>query len=110
MAMATHTLYLLPFGQLGGTDPTTGAIEFNQVPGYLIRTATGRLILVDTGNPTALIGAATAAPWFPTLHNLTTTADDVVSRLAELDVTPSQIDLLISTHFDFDHCGRHEVF
>jgi N-acyl homoserine lactone hydrolase len=107
--MASHTLYLLPLGQLGVADSTTGAVRFNQVPGYLIRTA-GRLILVDTGNPAALVGAATAAPWFPALHNLTTSEDDVVRRLAELDITPPQIDLLISTHFDFDHCGRHEVF
>jgi N-acyl homoserine lactone hydrolase len=107
--MAAHTLYLLPLGQLGVADATTGAVHFNQVPGYLIRTA-GRLILVDTGNPAALVGAATAAPWFPALHNLTTPEDDVVHRLAELDITPPQIDLLISTHFDFDHCGRHDVF
>jgi len=108
--MAAHTLYLLPLGQLGGVDPTTGAVRFNQVPGYLIKTAAGRLILVDTGNPAALVGAATAAPWFPALHNRTTSEDDVVRRLADLDITPPQIDLLISTHFDFDHCGRHDVF
>ena len=109
-AMATHTLYLLPLGQLGVADPTTGAVRFNQVPGYLIRTASGRLVLIDTGNPAALVGAADAAPWFPALRNVTTPEDDVVSRLAELGVAPAQIDLLISTHFDFDHCGRHEVF
>jgi N-acyl homoserine lactone hydrolase len=108
--MTTHTLYLLPLGQLGTADPTTGDVRFNQVPGYLIRAASGRLVLIDTGNPAALIGAATAAPWFPALRNATTPEDDVVSRLAELGITPAQIDRLVSTHFDFDHCGRHEVF
>jgi glyoxylase-like metal-dependent hydrolase (beta-lactamase superfamily II) len=53
--MATHELYLLHLGQLrGDSDP------FNQVPGYLIRTATGRIVLVDTGNPAAMIGAEDA--------------------------------------------------
>jgi glyoxylase-like metal-dependent hydrolase (beta-lactamase superfamily II) len=33
-----------------------------------------------------------------------------VQRLAELRITPGDIDLLISTHFDFDHCGRHDAF
>ncbi|HEU0114553.1 MAG TPA: N-acyl homoserine lactonase family protein [Thermomicrobiales bacterium] len=108
--MTTHTLYLLPLGQLGRADPTTGAIRFNQVPGYLIRSAAGRLILIDTGNPAALVGAADARPWFPALQNATTAEDDVVRRLAELAITPAQIDVLVSTHFDFDHCGRHDVF
>jgi N-acyl homoserine lactone hydrolase len=33
-----------------------------------------------------------------------------VQRLAELGVAPGDVDLLISTHFDFDHCGRHDAF
>jgi N-acyl homoserine lactone hydrolase len=108
--MTTHTLYLLPLGQLGSADPTTGTVRFNQVPGYLIHTAAGRRVLIDTGNPASLVGAATAAPWFPALRNATTPEDDVVQRLADLAITPDQIDLLVSTHFDFDHCGRHDVF
>ncbi len=31
-------------------------------------------------------------------------------RLAELGLAPGDVDLLISTHFDFDHCGRHDAF
>ena len=23
---------------------------------------------------------------------------------------PEEIDLLVSTHFDFDHCGNHDLF
>ena len=82
--MTTHTLYLLPLGQLGSVDPTTGAVRFNQVPGYLLRTAAGRLIVIDTGNPASLVGAADAAPWFPALRNATTPEDDVVRRFGEL--------------------------
>ena len=30
--------------------------------------------------------------------------------MAELELAPGDIDLLVSSHFDFDHCGRHELF
>lgn len=107
--MAAQELYLLDLGQLGSRDPVTGEAHFNQVPGYLIRTASGRNILVDTGNPAALIGREDASPWWDLL-NRTAPQDDVVSRLAELGLAPQDVDLLISTHFDFDHCGRHDAF
>src|SRR5215218_3025295 len=107
--MATHELYLLHLGQLGSRDPDTGETQFAQVPGYLIRTATGRTILVDTGNPAAVIGQPTAAPWWDLLND-TQPQDDLIQRLAELDLTPDAVDLLVSTHFDFDHCGRHDAF
>jgi N-acyl homoserine lactone hydrolase len=107
--MAAHELYLLHLGQLGSRDPDTGETHYNQVPGYLIRTATGRTILVDTGNPAALIGQATAAPWWDLLNDIHP-EDDLVQRLAELGIAPRDVDLLISTHFDFDHCGRHDAF
>lgn len=86
-----------------------GEKHYGQVPGYLIRTAGGQTVLVDTGNPAALIGQETAAPWSPLLND-TRPEDDLARRLAELDLAPADIDLLISTHFDFDHCGRHELF
>jgi N-acyl homoserine lactone hydrolase len=107
--MAAHELYLLHLGQLGSRDSETGEVHFNQVPGYLIRTASGRTVLVDSGNPAALIGSETSEPWYPLLND-TRPEDDVVSRLAELSLAPSDVDVLISTHFDFDHCGRYDAF
>jgi N-acyl homoserine lactone hydrolase len=107
--MAAHELYLLHLGQLGSRDADTGDTHFSQVPGYLIRTATGRIILVDTGDPAALIGQPTGAPWWDLLND-TRPQDDVVQRLAEIGIAPGDVDLLISTHFDFDHCGRHDAF
>jgi N-acyl homoserine lactone hydrolase len=107
--MSAHELYLLHLGQLGLPDADTGETHFAQVPGCLIRTASGRTVLVDTGNPVAVIGQPTAAPWWD--HpNDTRPQDDVVQRLAELGIAPGDVDLLISTHFDFDHCGRHDIF
>jgi N-acyl homoserine lactone hydrolase len=107
--MAVHELYLLHLGQLGSRDPDTGETNYSPVPGYLIRSATGRTMLVDTGNPAALIGQPTAAPWWDLLND-TRPQDDVVQRLAGLGLAPGDVDLLISTHFDFDHCGRHDAF
>lgn len=107
--MAAHELYLLHLGQLGIRDEAGGEVYYNQVPGYLMRSAGGRTILVDSGNPAALIGRETSQPWWSLLND-TWPEDDVVNRLAELDLTPAAIDLLISTHFDFDHCGRHDAF
>lgn len=107
--VSTHTLYLLNLGQLGSRDPETGETHFNQVPGYLIRSAGGKTILVDTGNPAALIGAADAAPWWGLACD-TQPQDDLPQRLGELGLKVEDIDLLISTHFDFDHCGRHDAF
>jgi N-acyl homoserine lactone hydrolase len=106
--MAAHELYLLHLGQMGARDDA-GQTHWGQVPGYLIRTAGGRTVLVDTGNPAALIGKETADPWWPLLND-TRPEDDVVSRLAELGIAPGDVDLLVSTHFDFDHCGRHDAF
>jgi N-acyl homoserine lactone hydrolase len=107
--MANHELYLIQLGQLGVQDEATGEAAFNQVPGYLIRSASGRTIMVDSGIPAAAIGQETAAPWWDLL-NATAPEDDIVPRLAELSLTPADVDLLVSTHFDFDHCGRHDAF
>jgi N-acyl homoserine lactone hydrolase len=107
--VATHELYLLHLGELGADGSRPEERRMNQVPGYLIRTASGRVVLVDTGNPKAMIGRETGDPWWP-MPSVTRPEDDIVSRLAELSLAPGDVDLLISTHFDFDHCGRHDVF
>jgi N-acyl homoserine lactone hydrolase len=107
--VTTHDLYLLHLGRLGERNAETGEARFSQVPGYLIRTAAGRTVLVDTGNPAPLIGAETARPWAALLTE-TRPEDDVLARLADLGIGPGDVDLLISTHFDFDHCGRHDAF
>jgi N-acyl homoserine lactone hydrolase len=106
--MGGHELYLLHLGRLGWLDEA-GEERYGQVPGYLIRSAGGQTILVDTGNPGALIGQETAEPWSPLLND-TRLEDGLEARLAELGLYRKDIDLLISTHFDFDHCGRHDLF
>jgi N-acyl homoserine lactone hydrolase len=73
------------------------------VPGYLIQTADGTNILIDSGfpknyAPQALGGRQLADQ------------DYIVNQLAALGLAPADIDYLICTHFDPDHAGGHDAF
>jgi glyoxylase-like metal-dependent hydrolase (beta-lactamase superfamily II) len=105
-----HQLYLVSLGELVYPGQPKGAPERAPIGGYLIRTARGRHILVDTGAPSSLIGAATAAPWAPDAGVAIRPEDDIVVQLSKLGLRPKDIDLLIISHFHFEHCGRHDVF
>ncbi|HQY31235.1 MAG TPA: N-acyl homoserine lactonase family protein [Thermomicrobiales bacterium] len=102
------TLYLLHCGWLNETA-TDGSIRPIPVPCYLIATANGQHILVDTGNPAALVGAANCGHWYHATCTITP-EDDPIARLATLGLQPSDIDAIVATHFDFDHCGRYDAF
>ncbi len=107
--MRTHQLFLLPLGKILTPAPGLGELGKAQVVAYLIRTAGGKNILVDTGNPIGLVGHDTAAPWSD-LGLEMTADDDVVAVLDKMGLKPKDIDVVVSTHFDWDHCGRHAVF
>lgn len=84
------------------------------IPGYLIQTDDGRNILVDTGmdrshiaNPGATFGETAFGD---VLKVEMTESDYVVNRLAELGLTPEDIDILVATHFHFDHAGNTRDF
>lgn len=112
-------LYLLQLGLL----PAFGDIA---LPGYLIRTADGTNVLVDTGYPRAIRGrqeeaAAELVAAYPddevtafnatVVRGLRDNAEDlVVNRLAALGLAPGDIDYLVCTHFDLDHAGNHDLF
>jgi N-acyl homoserine lactone hydrolase len=72
---------------------------------YLIQTGDGRNILVDSGLP-ANIHTVQLPPGLPT----PIMGSDVIEQLAQLDLRPDDIDLLICTHFDIDHAGHHSAF
>ena len=67
---------------------------------YLVQTADGHNILIDTGLPETLPDGETE------FEN----GQDVIAQLAGLGITPDAIDLVISTHYDIDHAGRHAAF
>jgi N-acyl homoserine lactone hydrolase len=75
----------------------------------LIVTSAGRTILVDTGNPRTLIGQARALPWFDAPLKMTE-EDSLAERLSSIGHAVGGIDLLVATHFDFDHCGNNDLF
>ena len=112
-------LYLLQLGLL----PSFGDVA---IPGYLIQTDDGVNVLIDTGYPRGILDAQeqaaerlTAA--FPqdeiiafnakVIRGVRNAPEDLVAnRLAELGLTPDDIDYLVCTHFDIDHAGNHDLF
>jgi N-acyl homoserine lactone hydrolase len=67
---------------------------------YLVQTADGQNILIDSGLPEMMPEGETE------FEN----GQDVIAQLARLGLTPDDIDTVISTHYDIDHAGRHAAF
>jgi N-acyl homoserine lactone hydrolase len=72
-----------------------------QIACYLIQLGDGTNMLIDSGFP----GDAESWP------EMAITIDkDVVAQLAALGLRPDDIDTLVCSHFDPDHCGQHAAF
>jgi N-acyl homoserine lactone hydrolase len=69
------------------------------VHGFVV-THPGGAVLVDTG-----VGGPQRA-----LDDWRVVNRSVADALAELDMCPADIDLVINTHLHFDHCGQNAVF
>jgi N-acyl homoserine lactone hydrolase len=69
------------------------------VHGFVV-THPGGALLVDTG-----VGGPPAL-----LNDWRVVNRSVADALAELDLTPGDIDLVVNTHLHFDHCGQNAVF
>ncbi len=85
------------------------------IPGYLISTASGRHILVDTGFPPAYAADAALASARDGLGSFgeilrLTDANLPEGQLATLGLTPADIALTILTHGDIDHVGSLHRF
>lgn len=92
-------LYLIRLG--GGVIPTDPPLVMS-FGCYLVQMSDGRNVLIDTGLP---------PDWDTSERMPTITFDrDIVSALADLGLQPDDIDILITTHFDPDHAGMHDVF
>jgi N-acyl homoserine lactone hydrolase len=68
---------------------------------YLVQTTDGRSILIDSG--IAIQNAASAS-------NHTGGTRTVLDHLSNLKIKPAEIDTVLCTHFDVDHCGYHDSF
>jgi N-acyl homoserine lactone hydrolase len=79
-----------------------GSMPDYQIPivCYLVQTQDGRNILIDSGLPEVI----------PEEGSEFENGQDVVGQLASIGLTPEDVETVISTHYDFDHAGRHAAF
>ncbi|MBA3870187.1 MAG: N-acyl homoserine lactonase family protein [Anaerolineae bacterium] len=71
---------------------------------YLVQLNDGRNVLIDTGLPD--VAQPPPGVTMPTM----TPSKNVVEQLASIGIQPSDIQFLITTHFDGDHAGRLDAF
>ncbi|MCW1967583.1 MAG: N-acyl homoserine lactonase family protein [Anaerolineae bacterium] len=67
---------------------------------YLVQTGDGKHILIDSGLPAII----------PEDSSEFENGQDVIEQLASIGLKPDDVDIVISTHYDGDHAGRHAVF
>ena len=82
-----------------------GEVRDNGVPitGCLVRCDDGTDVLVDTGAPAEMTGD-------PGAVFAVEPGEDVVSSLAALGMMPGDVDVVVCTHLDPDHCGHNDAF
>jgi N-acyl homoserine lactone hydrolase len=95
MMMSQHAVKRLYLMQVGSMP------EY-QIPivCYLVQTSDGKHMLIDSGLPKIIPEDAAE------FEN----GQDVIEQLARIGVTSDDIDIVISTHYDSDHAGRHASF
>ena len=84
------------------------------IPAYLLELDDGKHVLIDTGMHENHIedpeytfrGMDISKVLLPVMRR----EDAMLNRLAELDLTPKDIDYVINTHLHFDHCGTNHLF
>ena len=89
---AVHRLYLMQVGIMPAYDIP--------IVCYLGQTGDGKNVLIDSGLPEVIPEDASE------FEN----GRDVVEQLASLGLAPDDVDLVVSTHYDGDHAGRHAAF
>src|SRR5690606_21790962 len=67
---------------------------------YLVQTDDGKNILIDSGLPEII----------PEEQQEFVNGEMVLEQLAKIGLQADDIDIAISTHYDFDHAGGHAAF
>ena len=98
-APTPQRLYLFQLGTTSIPLPN-GTLEMSS-GAYLVQMSDGQHILIDTGLP-----AGYTAPGTPPADN----PKNVLEHLADLNLSPDDINVLIVTHFDIDHIGYNDSF
>src|SRR4029450_14031437 len=76
-----------------------GSMPEYQIPivCYLVQTDDGKNILIDSGLPTII----------PEDQREFVNEQTVFEQLTTIGLQPDDINIVISTHYDFDHSGNH---
>lgn len=79
-----------------------GSMPEYQIPivCYLVQTDDAQNILIDSGLP----------PIIPEDQREFVNEQTVIEQLSTIGLQPDDIDMVISTHYDFDHSGNHGAF
>jgi len=110
-------LYVVPLGvvevdvaKFMPWEPERGERYSGPVAGFLVQTDHGRNVLVDTGLSPDHIDDPEARIAGPDVKVTMRPEDDIRHQLALLGLAPADIDTVVVTHFDFDHCGGNRFF
>jgi N-acyl homoserine lactone hydrolase len=102
MTIATAPRKLSLFHLSTTAIPLPGGQNLEMSSGcYLVETTDNKRVLIDSG-------MAPDVPLSPAPPR--TNEKNVLEHLADLNLRPQDIDILICTHFDVDHAGYHDAF
>ena len=116
--MKLHILFLgeacIDKGALISPGVGDGVRVHIPIPAYLLELDDGKHVLIDTGMHEKHIedpeytfrGTEISKILLPVMRP----EDSMVHRLAELDLSPKDIDYVINSHLHFDHCGNNHLF
>ncbi|WFR67686.1 MBL fold metallo-hydrolase [Curtobacterium flaccumfaciens] len=96
-----HEHWLRPHFLEADGDSTMTSTARTAFQTWILRSG-GKTILID-----AAVGNDKARPDVPSWDHLST---DFLSRLAEADVTPEDVDVVVNTHLHADHVGWNTTF
>lgn len=113
-------LFVLPLGEIDAAAEVMlpgfddgGRIRF-PVHSYLVKRHDGHHVLIDTGMNDGHVENPDMtwrdSPLSDLIRPVVTKRDTILARLAEVNVTPDQIAVVINTHLHFDHAGNNALF
>ena len=110
-------LYVIPLGTVEvdvakfmAWEPERGERYSGPVAAFLIQTDDGTNVLVDTGlSPDHIEDPECRIPR-PDVVVTMTPEDDIRHQLSLIGVKPDDVDIVVITHFDFDHAGGNRFF
>jgi N-acyl homoserine lactone hydrolase len=110
-------LYVIPLGTVEvdvakfmAWEPERGERHSGPVAAFLIQTDDGKNVLVDTGlSPDHIDDPECRIPR-PDVVVEMTPEDDIRHQLRLIGVEPEDVDIVVITHFDFDHAGGNRFF